>query len=356
LLFCAASGLPLCAASGLLLCAVSGLLLCAALLFFACENPESGAETAQPAGNENGNGNGNGDGNGPGQNPGNSVPIKRLTVSPRNAEVIRGGSLQFTALAEGAGEEKPDQSVVWSVIGEHDTATAIDNAGLFTAAAGEAALTLTIRAAAKADAGKYGSATVSLIDAPSVAQVTVMPQTATAGADFPCQFTALVEVTGNAAKTVVWSLQGNQAAGTAISADGLLTVDKTEPVGAALTVTATSTVDAAKSGSALVTIAARNIPLASLTGTKWVWDGSFGFRTLIFDTESHLFFDNYSNEPNGAVYDDYYTYDSDTGRGTITGGYPAGDFILMRDNQIMHFFNYKNYGHSAEFTRLPDGE
>jgi hypothetical protein len=92
----------------------------------------------------------------------------------------------------------------------------------------------------------------------------------------------------------------------------------------------------------------------TLAGTKWEWDSQYGLRTLDFKTESHLIFHNDHHDPAEGIlhFDDDYTYDSFTGRGTIWGGYPAGDFIITNNNTIMYFFNYKNYGHSAGFTRI----
>jgi hypothetical protein len=204
------------------------------------------------------------------------------------------------------------------------------------------------------DGEKNGGAAVFVCDAPSVTEVTVMPAAISAAWRFPTQFAALVTVTGNAAKTVTWTVTGAAAEGTGINGSGLLTVSESEPVGRSLTVTATSTVDGTKSGTSAVTAVAWAAPPDTLVGTRWKWDGSEWDRTLIFDTASHLYFDNYSNQPNGAVYDDYYTYDSTLGTGTITGGYPAGDFMLLDENRIMYFTNYKNYGHGAQFRRIED--
>jgi hypothetical protein len=68
------------------------------------------------------------------------------------------------------------------------------------------------------------------------------------------QFSALVTGTNNPAQTVTWYIEtGGAAAGTSISANGLLTVAADEAL-ASLTVKATSTVDTSKSGAATVTI------------------------------------------------------------------------------------------------------
>jgi hypothetical protein len=76
-------------------------------------------------------------------------------------------------------------------------------------------------------------------------------------------------------------------------------------------------------------------------------------RIITFDTETHAGFDDYA-EAGGAVFDDWYAYDPETGTGTIGGGYPAGDFMLKDDNKLMFFPDYKSYGHGAEFHLLEE--
>lgn len=67
------------------------------------------------------------------------------------------------------------------------------------------------------------------------------------------QFTAVVEVTGGAADTVIWTVTGKNSNDTAISTGGLLAVGEDETA-ETVTVTATSTVDNTKSASATVTV------------------------------------------------------------------------------------------------------
>jgi uncharacterized repeat protein (TIGR02543 family) len=84
-----------------------------------------------------------------------------------------------------------------------------------------------------------------------VNSVTVTPSRPSVQKGFTQQFSAVVEVVGTAATTVTWTVNG--AAGTTISADGLLTIDAAETA-AQLTVTATSTFDPSKSGTATVVV------------------------------------------------------------------------------------------------------
>lgn len=89
--------------------------------------------------------------------------------------------------------------------------------------------------------------------AASVDAVSVIPGLTTVTAGNTQQFRESVTVQNGAAKTVTWSVEGNQSANTKISQAGLLTVAEDETA-AILTVRATSTVDAAKFGKATVSV------------------------------------------------------------------------------------------------------
>jgi formylglycine-generating enzyme required for sulfatase activity len=87
----------------------------------------------------------------------------------------------------------------------------------------------------------------------------------------------------------------------------------------------------------------------TLAGLNYYWDSPWGMRIIHFQEDGYAYFDNYGNP-----FDDYYTYDPALGRGEITGGYPAGKFQLRKNNTVMYFEAYKNYGHSAEFYLMED--
>jgi uncharacterized repeat protein (TIGR02543 family) len=87
---------------------------------------------------------------------------------------------------------------------------------------------------------------------PAVLSVAVTPAAVAVQKGYAQPFSATVTVQGNAAQTVAWSVIGG-AAGTSISATGLLTVVASETA-SRLTVRATSTVDAAKYGEATVKV------------------------------------------------------------------------------------------------------
>lgn len=75
------------------------------------------------------------------QNGGSSV--KAVNITPENAEVFTGETMQFTAQVESG--DNADKTVSWSVIGGTD-GTDIDENGLLTVAEGETAQTLTVTA------------------------------------------------------------------------------------------------------------------------------------------------------------------------------------------------------------------
>ncbi len=89
--------------------------------------------------------------------------------------------------------------------------------------------------------------------AASVDAVSVIPGITTVTAGNTQQFRESVTVQNGAAKTVTWSVEGNQSANTKISQAGLLTVAEDETA-AILTVRATSTLDATKFGEASVSV------------------------------------------------------------------------------------------------------
>lgn len=86
----------------------------------------------------------------------------------------------------------------------------------------------------------------------TVTSVTVDPNTATVAKGGTQKFTAAVETEGIADSSVTWAVNGG-GAGTAISANGVLTVAADQTAGQ-LTVTATSVADNTKKGTATVTV------------------------------------------------------------------------------------------------------
>jgi hypothetical protein len=89
--------------------------------------------------------------------------------------------------------------------------------------------------------------------APTVTGVSVSPGAIALNRGEVFAFTATVEGTNNPDQSVTWSVSGHDAAGTAITSGGALTV-AAEETASALTVIATSAFDASKSGTAAVTV------------------------------------------------------------------------------------------------------
>jgi len=90
-----------------------------------------------------------------------TVTVSSVTVSPTNANVAKGGTQQFTATVSGTGN--PAQSVTWAVTGG-GTGTVINSGGLLTVAAGETAISLTVRATSTTDTTQSGTANVTVTE------------------------------------------------------------------------------------------------------------------------------------------------------------------------------------------------
>ena len=178
--------------------------------------------------------------------------VTSVAVSPATASVQQGGTQQFTATVTGTND--PAQTVTWSVAGG-GAGTTISSAGLLTVAAGETASTLIVRATSTADPSKLGESTATVTAAPpTVTSVTVQPAAVSVQQGGTQQFAATVAGTNDPADTVTWSVTGG-AAGTTISAEGLLTVGANETA-PTLTVRATATADLSKFGESAVTVTA----------------------------------------------------------------------------------------------------
>jgi hypothetical protein len=213
------------------------------------------------------------------------------------------------------------------------------------------------------DNGKGGAA---------VRRVTVNPQTAELGPGEKQQFTATVEGdgTGTPSQSVIWTLSGEAAAGTAIDREtGVLGVAADEQPGREFTVTATSVFDTTKTASGKVKVVENALP--GLAGTFWFWSSLQLYfisenRVMLTSADGYYPFDGspfqYTCPAQGYAYS--YTYDPAAKTGSIkdlkeyTGGGLLA-FEIPPDRRYLHFPNYKGYGHSADFAALrpppPDG-
>jgi uncharacterized protein YjdB len=171
--------------------------------------------------------------------------VNSVTVTPATSSVLTGASLQLSATVQGTVTNK---NVTWKT-----SAGTITAAGMLTAPA--AAATVTVTATSIADTTKSGAASIT-VAAPSVSSVSVSPAAPSIQTGGTQQFTATVQgtVTNN---TVTWKT----SAGT-ITPAGLLTAPATN---ATVTVTATSVADTTKSGTATVTVAAPVVNSVSVT-------------------------------------------------------------------------------------------
>jgi hypothetical protein len=87
--------------------------------------------------------------------------VTGVTVNPVAANVVTGGTRQFTAVVNGT--NSPAQTVTWSIDETAiDAGTGISAGGLLTVAAAETAATLTVRATSTADPAVSGTAAVTV--------------------------------------------------------------------------------------------------------------------------------------------------------------------------------------------------
>lgn len=84
-------------------------------------------------------------------------------------------------------------------------------------------------------------------------------------------------------------------------------------------------------------------PLDSLLNTRWVWDSPWGGRSLFFLPADEV---RYTDQAEGE-YIESYTYNGNTKKGEIKY---YGKFEISNDNKTMHFIEWKNYGHGADFN------
>jgi hypothetical protein len=179
-------------------------------------------------------------------------PVIYITISPLNASVPIGNTLQFSETTSGSATT----DVAWQVngiAGGNSTYGTISATGLYTAPATVPDPgTVVVTVVSLANTTYIANANVTIVSGIAVA---VSPATANLGLGQTQQFMAAV--TGNANAGVVWKAGGvtggNAASGT-ITAGGLYTAPATATTPLGVTITATSVVDPSKSGTATVTV------------------------------------------------------------------------------------------------------
>ena len=95
-----------------------------------------------------------------GTDPDPTPTIAGVTVSPATATMNKGSTQQFTAAVSGTGSY--NTAVTWSISGHTSSNTTINASGLLSIGADETATTITVKATAVGDTGKYGTAAVTV--------------------------------------------------------------------------------------------------------------------------------------------------------------------------------------------------
>jgi hypothetical protein len=165
--------------------------------------------------------------------------VLNIIVTPTAASVQKGQFLSFSPTVVVQGD--PNKDLEWSIIGNTNPATKVSAGQLFVAT-DETATTLTVRASSKAYPLKYGQVTVTVAETSKVTGLFVTPTAARVARGGKLQLKAEVHAEGGASEDVSWSVIGGTAAGTNISATGLLTLAVNETA-TTLTVRAASVAD-----------------------------------------------------------------------------------------------------------------
>ena len=213
-----------------------------------------------------------------------SGPVS-VSVTPVSAQVVIGGSQQFSAIVSGIS----NTSVSWSVTGAGCSGSAcgtISPTGLYFApAAVPTPAQVFVTATSVADATKSSTATVTLI--PPVV-VTLSPSAVTLTTGSQQQFTAMVSGTTNT--SITWSLSGSGCSGMScglISPTGLYTAPASVPVPAQVIVKAASTASPTSYRTATVTIVAPVTVSVSPATAELVAGSDRQFLATVTGTTNH---------------------------------------------------------------------
>ena len=183
------------------------------------------------------------------------VAVTAITGVTTVAEANKPATLAATVSPPNA----TNKNIEWTVKNAGTTGASIANGNTLTATAvGTVTVTASIAGGSSKTApftADFGIEVKNPVDMPVVTGVTVYPATANVAKGGTQTFTATVTGTNleETDKTVNWTVTGGTKTGTAIGADGKLTVAADETA-ANLTVKAASTVDNTKYGTASVTV------------------------------------------------------------------------------------------------------
>lgn len=176
----------------------------------------------------------------------NTPQVFAINLIPATAEVIRGKKILFQAIVSGANLDTESRKVNFSVSGFLNANTKIDQTGLLTVSDKENSMVLVITAESAFDSAVKAESVVSVVleesvDDPSlITSMTVLPVLARTAPGKSTQFAVQVVGVNNPSADVVWSIEGNTDAITAITKDGTLFVGANETVGGTIAVYATS--------------------------------------------------------------------------------------------------------------------
>ena len=184
--------------------------------------------------------------------------VTGVEIMPLASTVEKGGTLQFDADVKNVStSDCPiEDTVTWTVSGNHSSKTMIDTAGQLTVGMDETADTLTIQAESVHENGLLGkvkaSTSVTVLP-PAVTGITVSPASVTVSQGKQHQFRVSVAVVSGADDHVQWTVEGSRSAKTKIDTAGLMTVGPDESADV-LTIRATSMFDTKQSGTAQVKV------------------------------------------------------------------------------------------------------
>ncbi|MFC7152923.1 S-layer homology domain-containing protein [Cohnella cellulosilytica] len=175
--------------------------------------------------------------------------VRSVTLNLASATVVQGGIRQLLATVDAVGGA--NNTVTWSSSGVDQKVT-VDGTGKVSVAADAVPGDYTITATSVFDAGKQGTATITVTPAPAVHSVSIDPASASVMQGESKELSASVVAVGGANNTVTWSSSG---------VDQKVTVDGAGKVSAAAdavpgdyTITATSVFDGSKQGTATITV------------------------------------------------------------------------------------------------------
>ena len=181
-----------------------------------------------------------------------NTDVKGITIRTSVNSVKPNDVITLNAYVEGI--NRPSQDVIWSVQGNTDSNTIIDNYGILTVGSDEEANKLTINAVSVADNTKSDSIELTVVHPnPVVLGIKINPAFISAVTGEQIQLESITYGLYKPVQGATWSISGNSSYNTTISDTGLLTIANDETADK-ITVTATSTADSTKSSSVTVDI------------------------------------------------------------------------------------------------------